>query len=382
MFYSAAAIPEGTDVICEKRKLDGLSIGIVQFNRANKLNAISGQMLKKMIFHLRSWGADGAVAAILFLGAEEGKAFCVGGDIRALYQRPHEEIQAFFSGLNEFLALLKQINIPKVAIMNGFTMGLGLGIAMACDYRVATEKTYAAMPETGIGFINDSGSTYFLPRLQGGVAIGRYLGLTGYRMNPTECMALNLATHYMPNKNVKKLLDSLLLKLPAKNQTHLVDAALSEYLASFADKPTEENFLLKFWEQLRPHFDAADSFDTLSLHLTATLRKMEGTPAAESIGKFMKMTSTKCPVSLRLTYLLLTRGTHLSYVDCLTQEHLATLLLAKGPDFSEGIRAVVIEKGKTPPAWLNQEKEVSQRVLDAFNAFSSNEAGAALRLGK
>ena len=160
-------------------------------------------MVRDMAAALREWRDDPDVRIIL-IDHSEGRGFCAGGDVVDHFANNvggHEAAaRAFF--FDEYRLNHLEYTYPKpgVAFMDGVTMGGGVGIACPCRYRVATENTVLAMPETTIGIFPDVGGGRYLSRLRGRLA--QFLALTGARLDGAECVTLRLATHYLPSERL------------------------------------------------------------------------------------------------------------------------------------------------------------------------------------
>ncbi|MBN8841177.1 MAG: enoyl-CoA hydratase/isomerase family protein, partial [Sphingomonadales bacterium] len=174
------------------------SVGRIRLNRPKAIHALNLAMCEGVLEALEAWRDDAAVRVITIDHAE-GRGFCAGGDIRMLAASGAQdgaEARAFFH--TEYRMNHRLFTYAKdiVAFMDGITMGGGVGISQPCRFRVATENTKLAMPETGIGLFPDVGGGWYLSRLPG--RIGQFLALTGHRLDGAECYALGLATHYLP----------------------------------------------------------------------------------------------------------------------------------------------------------------------------------------
>lgn len=155
--------------------------GVLTLNRPKSLNALNFEMVQKVYEVLIKW--QDTKSLVIVKGAGE-KAFCAGGDVKGLVEAGDVDAgKKFFR--NEYISnhLIGTYKIPYVALIDGVTMGGGVGISIHGKYRIATERTLFAMPETAIGLFPDVGGSYFLPRLQG--KLGLYLGLTGFRLKGT-----------------------------------------------------------------------------------------------------------------------------------------------------------------------------------------------------
>ncbi|RZM19006.1 MAG: enoyl-CoA hydratase/isomerase family protein, partial [Sphingomonas sp.] len=181
--------------------IDG-PVGRIRLNRPKALHALNLAMCEAVLDALEAWRADPAVEVVTIDHAE-GRGFCAGGDIRMLAAsgaQDGREARAFFHAEYRMNHRLFTYAKPTVAFMDGITMGGGVGLALPCRFRVATENTKFAMPETGIGLFPDVGGGWYLSRLPG--RIGQYVALTGHRLDGADCLALGLATHYLPSASL------------------------------------------------------------------------------------------------------------------------------------------------------------------------------------
>src|SRR5436309_6118857 len=188
------------------------NVATVTLNRPQALNAFTLDMYRRFDPILRGWAEDPAIKAVLIRGAGE-RAFCAGGDVRAIYEAgrrisgDHSLTAAFFREEYELIRRIHRYPKPYVAIIDGITMGGGAGVSVNGAYRVATERTILAMPETGIGLFPDVGATRFLNLCPG--RIGRYLGLSGVRVGAADALYCGFATHFMPREGVPALVTAL-----------------------------------------------------------------------------------------------------------------------------------------------------------------------------
>src|SRR3954465_4153570 len=184
-----------TDVVT---RVEGKA-GRLRLNRPQAINALTREMCSAMIAALLPWREDPAVHAVMIDHAE-GRGFCAGGDVVMIARSgagDGSEARAFFHEEYRLNHLLFTYAKPTIAFMDGITMGGGVGRSQPCKYRIATENTRFAMPETAIGLFPDVGGGWYLPRLLG--RAGAFLALTGARLDGSECFHLGLATHYVPS---------------------------------------------------------------------------------------------------------------------------------------------------------------------------------------
>ena len=155
---------------------------LITLNRPKALNALNLSMIRKITPALHRWEEDEKV--LVLIKGIGGKAFCAGGDVRSIVESKNDPNNTlsrdFFREEYQLNHLRSTLDIPYIALIDGITMGGGVGLSVHGYYRVSTEKTLFAMPETAIGFVPEVGGTYFLPRLKG--KLGLFLALTGYRL--------------------------------------------------------------------------------------------------------------------------------------------------------------------------------------------------------
>src|SRR6516164_670774 len=181
-------------------------------NRPKALNALTLENYRRFDPALRAWAADPSTHAVVVRGAGE-RAFCAGGDVRAVYEAGRgitgdpSLTAVFFREEYELIRRIHRFPKPYIAVIDGITMGGGAGISVNGAYRIATERTLFAMPETAIGLFPDVGATRFLNRCPG--RIGRYLGLTGARLNAADTLYCGLATHFVAHERVEELISAL-----------------------------------------------------------------------------------------------------------------------------------------------------------------------------
>jgi enoyl-CoA hydratase len=256
------------------------------------------------------------------------KAFCTGGDIRQLYDWGLARDPAFIDFFRaEYLLddYIKHYPKPYVAIIDGITMGGGVGISVNGSHRVATESLTFAMPETGIGLFPDVGGSYFLPRCPG--RVGMFLGLTGHRLKAADAIYAGIATHYVSSDRCADLVEQLTV-------CDDVDACLAEFNEPAGDAPIGS---------LRPDIDRHFANGSVG-EIIASLQS-EGSDWAAKTARIMQ---TKSPTSQRITFEQLTRGVKMEFSQCMRMEFRIASRIFTGHDFFEGIRAVVIDKDQQP----------------------------------
>ncbi|XP_062362695.1 3-hydroxyisobutyryl-CoA hydrolase, mitochondrial [Cinclus cinclus] len=337
------------EVLLEKKG----GAGIITLNRPKALNALNLSMIQQIYPQIKMWEQDPETFLIVIKGTG-GKAFCAGGDIRAITEAGKvgdKLIQDFFRGeyrLNNAIGTCKK---PYVALIDGITMGGGVGVSVHGHFRVATEKTVFAMPETAIGLFPDVGGGYFLPRLSG--KIGYYLALTGCRLKGRDVLRVGIATHFVESEKLPALeKDLIALKSPSKEK--IADLLNSYHMKCTIDQ--EKEFALD------GHMEKINSiFSANSMEEIVKKLKQDGSPFAM---KQLETINKMSPTSLKLTLKQLKEGASMSLQEVLQMEYRLSQACMKGHDFYEGVRAVLIDKDQSPkwkPAAL---EEVSDEFVD------------------
>jgi len=326
------------------------SLGLVTLNRPQALNALTHDMALRLERQLLAWREDVAIAAIAIRGAGD-KAFCAGGDIRALYDagRPGGERGranfGFYADEYRLNTLIRRYPKPYVALMDGIVMGGGVGVSIHGARRVAGDRTLFAMPETGIGLFPDVGGTYFLPRMPG--RTGMFAGLTGARFRTADAVAAGVCDRYVPSADHAALIEALSRVAPGAGSFGAVDAAIGT-LARPAPGETPI-------ADARPAIDrcfAGESVETILSALDA-----EGGEWATAQAAAIR---AKSPTCTRIAHRQIREGAGLDFEDCMRLEYRLARFCMTQPDFYEGVRAVIIDKDNAPnwqPATLAEADE-------------------------
>ncbi len=311
------------------------ALGRLTLNRPSVLNALTQAMFEKVLQALFDWERDPQIAAVL-IDAGPGRAFCVGGDIRAVYDLGRADdprVVDFFATEYRMITAIACFPKPYISVLDGIVMGGGAGITVHGGFRVATENTLFAMPETAIGFFPDVGGSYFLSRCPG--AVGMYLGLTGSRIDAADMIYAGLATHYVPNARIAELVSHLIRGDPP-------DTVLAALVEAEGNSKLSEN---------RSAIDRAFSAESVvKIILGLTAEKEWGRETVELL-------RTRSPTSLSLVHRQLCEGSTRGLEGCLEMELGIAKKILKGHDFYEGVRAVLIDRDQTPhwrPARIEQ----------------------------
>ncbi|MDX2276844.1 MAG: enoyl-CoA hydratase/isomerase family protein [Hyphomonadaceae bacterium] len=320
--------------------LTSVSAGLarITLNKPETLHALNGHMVANMIQALLLWREDASVTAVLIDHAPGTRGFCAGGDIRMLAESGKGdgvEARRFFYTEYQLNHLLFTYPKPVIALIDGVTMGGGVGISMPAKFRIATENTTYAMPETGIGLFPDVGGGWYLPRKPG--QIGMWLALTGARIKAADCLIAGVATHYMPTE----ILGAARAQIAGAAQTHEPERALSsglEALSESAGKPKEltpENI-----ERINRVF-AGDSVEAIIAALEG-----DGSDWAQAQ---LKTLATKSPQTLKVAFRQLREGARMqSFAENMVQEFRIAARVVQRHDFIEGVRALIVDKDNKP----------------------------------
>ena len=324
-------------------------VGRLRLNRPNAIHALTRDMCSAMIAALLPWREQSSVQAVMIDHAE-GRGFCAGGDVVMLARSgagDGAEARAFFHEEYRLNHLLFTYAKPTVAFMDGITMGGGVGISQPCRYRVATENTRFAMPETAIGLFPDVGGGWYLPRLPG--RAGQFLALTGARLDGAECLRLGLATHYVPSL----ALDDLKARILAEPER--IDDLLDE--SSLTPPPARIEANLPAIDRLF----ASDDFEQVLAALEADGSDWARTELETLRGK----SPQACKVSLRLLY----DGARVQdFAHEMKQEYAVATRVVQRHDFVEGVRALLVDKDNRPRWEPPTPEGVTQHLIDTIFA--------------
>jgi enoyl-CoA hydratase len=300
-------------------------IGRLILDRPRALNALDTPMIAALSAALSAWRDSPAIHAITIEGAG-GRAFCAGGDIRAIRDAAlagdADTIETFFAGEYRLNQAIADYPIPYIALIDGICMGGGIGLSIHAPYRVATEHAVFAMPETGIALFPDVGATYALPRMPG--RLGMFLGLTGTRLTGADAVHAGFATHFVPRAGLPAL------------QADLARDGVAALAAHAAPLPP---FSLA---AQRDAIDRCFGADSLAGILAAL--RLEGA-WGEGVLATLKAMS---PAALAWSFGIIRDGAARTLPACLAAELTLTRSVTRHPDFAEGVRAMVVDKDRAP----------------------------------
>jgi enoyl-CoA hydratase len=324
-------------------------VGRIRLNRPKALHALTPEMCEAIIAALLQWARDDSVRAVMIDHAE-GRGFCAGGDIALIAESARgdcAQAEHFFFVEYRMNHLLFVYEKPIVAFIDGIVMGGGVGLSLPARYRIATERTTFAMPETGIGLFPDVGGGWYLPRLPG--RAGVWLATTGARIRGADCAALGIATHYAASDN----LDAI------KAQILADPTRLADILANAADEAPASP-----WAERRADIDrlfASDRYEGI----VAALQADGGDWAREQLATL----ATKSPQTIKVALRQLAEGARFTdFADNMRNEYRIACHVIRRPDFVEGVRAVIFDKDNAPQWNPATPEAVSDALVDSLFA--------------
>jgi enoyl-CoA hydratase/carnithine racemase len=341
-------------------------IAFITLNRPAALNALSLEMIVRLRTMLSDHALDPEVHAVLVRGAGD-KAFCAGGDLRTLYEsfKSSESLhREFFVSEYTLDYLLHSYPKPFVVLMDGITMGGGMGIAQGSTLRVVGDRTRIAMPEVAIGFFPDVGASYFLSRLPG--ALGAYLALTGVQIRGADALYGQLADVYMPPAAIASLSHDL-------ESLRWSDDYPAE-LRRFIHARAAQGLLAPDLSLLRPGIDAHFSRPTVPAILESLAAETRA-EYADWAGQTAKLMHSRSPTMQSVTLRQLQRGKDMSLAACFRMEFSMAQQCFEQGDFLEGVRALIIDKDNSPRWTPSRIEDVTDAMVDAF--FSNRWTAAA-----
>ncbi|TRD11826.1 enoyl-CoA hydratase/isomerase family protein [Erythrobacter insulae] len=328
-------------------------VGHISLNRPKALHALTLDMCHAMSDALTVWADDDSIEAVI-IDHHEGRGFCAGGDIAFLRDSALNDGgvsgRKFFHDEYQLNHQLFTYAKPVVAFMDGITMGGGVGISQPAKFRVATENTRFAMPETGIGLFPDVGGGWYLSRIGG--RLGQFLALTGARLDGAETLWTGLATHYVPS-NLLEDIKARIIERPGR-----IAGILSEPVGTPPPARIEANAL-----KIAKHF-ASDRYEDILASLEAAIADGDQWAVKERDTLGTKSPQT-CKVALRQLATSLDLPT---FADNMAMEYRIGSRVLVRPDFAEGVRAVIIDKTGDPKWDPATPQEVSEELLDSIFA--------------
>ncbi len=304
-------------------------LGRITLNRPKALNALSFDMVLEIIKALQAWKNDMSISCIIIEGSGD-RAFCAGGDIQAIYdigRSNPEYLQNFWRQEYALDYMIQNYPKPYIALMDGYTMGGGVGVSAHGSHRIVTERSIVAMPEVIIGFLPDVGGTWLLSRAPG--KTGLYCGVTAANMNAADAIYAGFADSYVSSSHINELISCLREK-----------QSVDDVIAKFSSEPEEQSFL----KLHKGEIDILFSHDTILECVDAL--QYAGTKFANET---LKSLDTHSPFAISCAFYAINNAGKLSNLqECLQQEYRFAYRSVYTKDLYEGIRAAVVDKDRSP----------------------------------
>ena len=350
------------------------------------MNALNQTMIYTLYDYCKKWEDPAMVSAVFVKG--EGKAFCAGGDVKAVTKRykngEKKEVLHFFKREYQLNQLIATMRTPYVAFMDGVTMGGGAGISAHGHFRIATENTLFAMPECGLGLFTDVGATHFLTHLIR-YELGLFMALTGARIRGRDLTEIGIATHFVPS-----------FKLPLLEE-RLSDIRWggrdAEIISNLIEDIAEPHGDVELSEKTPTHPIVAHRSEIIEVFMLETveeikeeLRKRAEKGSAWSQDAYNAIDRSS-PTSLKVTFEALKRASTMSLNDSLQMEYRMLHRFMEGNDFYEGVRAILLDKDNAPVWKPDTLESVTKEMVAEYFApveeellFSSDSSNVKSRL--
>ncbi|MAP93750.1 MAG: enoyl-CoA hydratase [Ponticaulis sp.] len=327
-------------------------VGRITLNRPKALHSLTEDMCLLMSDALQAWKDDPEVGMVIVDHTQGTRGFCAGGDIRMMAESGKTDGQGardFFRAEYRLNALIHNFPKPYLAILDGVTMGGGVGISVHGSHRVTTENTVFAMPETGIGLFPDVGGGWFLPRLDG--ELGMWLALTGARLKGSAVSAIGVGTHHVPSEMIGHLVSQFEAADLSFEPERLIDTIL---------RPLTQTVPPAEVETYSDVIDACFSKGSVE----EIIRALNETSSDWALAQ-VKTMETKSPETLKIAFRQLREGAACeTFEDNMRMEYRIGWRQACSPDFQEGVRAVIIDKDNKPDWPSKNLEKVSGGHLD------------------
>ncbi|KAL9347403.1 hypothetical protein POPTR_014G179000v4 [Populus trichocarpa] len=342
-------------------------------NRPKQLNALSHQMVSRLLELFLAYEKDPNVKLLLLKGS--GRAFCAGGDVAAVVRDIREA--HWKSGADFFCKeftlnyIMATYTKPQVSILDGIVMGGGAGASMHGRFRVATENSVFAMPETALGLFPDVGASYYLSRLPG--FFGEYVGLTGARLDGAEMLLCGLATHLVPSAKLP-LLEEALVNLDSSDP-----ARISAIIDEYSERPYLKG---KSAYHRLDVIDKCFSLRTVEAILSA-LEKEAVNITEDWFSAAIQSLKKASPTSLKISLKSIREGRLQGVGQCLVREYRMVCHVMQGKlskDFFEGCRAILLDKDKNPKWEPSQLDLISDAVVEEYFSKVDDEEWEELKL--
>ena len=336
-------------LVKELKAKNGSKIGHITLNSEETLNSLTLSMVDIIHSQLSEWEKEKNIVAVILEGAGD-KAFCAGGDIRALYESmvqnprgPNPFAEAFFEREYRLDYKIHKYSKPIICWVDGITMGGGVGLMLGCDYRFSTERTRFAMPEIGVGLFPDVGFTYFIDKLPKN--IGLYMMLTATQLNAADTQLVGLTNNYI-SVTAKDSFEKEITELDWSDDLQKNSDILDLCIKNFKEKPlSKEGFPESQLESRLESVQALMSEDNL---IDVTKNILTNSTQDEWFKRGIKGLANGCPTSAHIIWEQCNFEKSKNLKEVFKFELDLAIQVTRHPDFTEGIRAAIIEKDNQP----------------------------------
>ena len=350
---------------------NGKIIAIAELNAPKSLNAISLPMVNQLYHQLNVWKDDSEIALVVIEGTGD-KAFCAGGDVVSLYhdlksrEFPISDIDIeqtlayeFFNQEYQLDQLIHNYPKPILAWANGYVMGGGIGLVAGASHKVTTENTTFAMPEVTIGLYPDVGASYFLNQMPD--QIGLFLGITGATFNASDASKLGLSDHFIEHSKKASLMSEL-KKIDWGNNPEINEQLLSNFL----DEQSKSSNVKLPTSLIEEHkAEIASCFESTNINdIVDSILAME--TDSSWFNKVKDKLSAGSPLSVAITHRLLNENKGLSLAECFEVEGRLSKRCSQFTEFNEGVRALLVDKDRTPNWTYKSLNQIDPKRLDWF----------------
>jgi enoyl-CoA hydratase/carnithine racemase len=341
---------------------DGARIGVATLDAEHSLNALSLPMIGALQERIDAWASDQAIVCVLLRG-NGAKAFCAGGDVRSLVEHCREhpgqvppQAASFFAAEYRLDYSLHTFPKPLICWGHGYVLGGGMGLLQSASIRIVTPSSRLAMPEISIGLYPDVGASWFLSRLPG--KLGLFLGLTGAHINGRDALDLGLADRFLLDEQQDQLIAGL-QQLNWQEQTPVQLNSLLKALQHEAAAQQPQAQWLPRRQQIDELLDVG--------HLTAAWNAISHLQSSDDalLARAATTLLQGCPLTAHLIWEQLHRARLMSLAEVLQMEYAMSLNCCRHPEFSEGVRARLIDKDQQPHWHWPDVATVPQAVIDA-----------------
>ncbi|MDO6693112.1 enoyl-CoA hydratase/isomerase family protein [Aliiglaciecola sp. 3_MG-2023] len=337
-------------------------IAIATLNVEKTLNSLTLEMVDLLFKQLLEWQQDDSISCVFLHGAGP-KAFCAGGDVQQLYHSalsqpggPCEYAETFFEHEYRLDYLLHTFAKPIICWGHGIVMGGGLGLMAGCSHRIVTERTRMAMPEITIGLFPDVGGSWFLNRMPG--RIGLFLGLTAAHMNAADCIYTGLADRFIENAQKDTVLAELVAidwQPDALQHKEQITEVLRHFEQQNHDARPADNIAVHY-ETIQQLTDQNNFYDIVDAITGYQSDDSWMTAAASALAH-------GSPISACSIYKTLNKTLHMSLAEVFQFELILVTNIVRNSDFVEGVRALLIDKDKSPTWQYDSVRAVPSQVL-------------------